>query len=136
MSGRLHFDIILWAKFGSGIDCICDIKVEAKPPKSTLAALEARAKKMAAQAVQLALHEVATFEIHGICSLKLGKGGFAIDGVRVCRSVGVRHTDKLNLQDCMKHPYFSAQVFVVFIMYFFFCHVRLACFVGSGEGGF
>ena len=98
LSGRLNFDVTLWLKFGSGVDCICDLKVEPKPLKKSLTNLESRAMMLQSQGVRLAWHETLTFEVHGICLLKQGKAGFAVDNVRVCRSVGVSLIDKFKFR--------------------------------------
>ena len=79
----------LWAKWGSGLECICDMKAYEKPANSSLAALEGREQNLRAQGIKLAWHDKLGVELHGICLLKQGKAGFAIDGIRICRNIGV-----------------------------------------------
>lgn len=86
VSGFRDMDVGLWLKWGSGVECICDMKLQLKPPKTSLATLEAREANMKSQGVRVAWHQNLIFEVHGIQSLKQGQPGYAIDSLRVCRN--------------------------------------------------
>jgi len=72
---------------GAGTECICKILVKNKPPKSSLAAIRNRVANKRIDGINIAWHESVHIELHGICSLKRGESGFAIDGIRICHNM-------------------------------------------------
>lgn len=87
LSGYLGLGVCLWVKHGKGSECICDLDVAEKPQESSLLALKARANIHSFNGVQVAWHEKVHVEVHGICSLKQGKSGFAIQDIRICTTL-------------------------------------------------
>lgn len=87
LSGYLGLGVCLWVKQGKGFECICDLECAEKPSESSLLALKARANIQSFNGVQIAWHENVHVEVHGICSLKQGKSGFALQDIRVCSTL-------------------------------------------------
>lgn len=84
LSGYLGLGVCLWVKEGKGMGCICDLEVKEKPPETSLLALKARENIFSFNGIELAWHQNVHVEVHGICSLKQGKSGFAIQDIRIC----------------------------------------------------
>jgi hypothetical protein len=84
LSGYLGLSIHLWVKAGKGQDCICDLMPQEKPKNTSLFALRGRCNTYSQRGVQIAWHESVHVEVHGICSLKQGKSGFAVQDIRIC----------------------------------------------------
>jgi hypothetical protein len=87
LSGYLGLGVCLWVKQGKGMSCICDLDCTEKPMSASLLALRARANVQSFNGVQVAWHESVHVEVHGICSLKQGKSGFAIQDIRICATL-------------------------------------------------
>lgn len=87
LSGYLGLGVCLWVKQGKGMECICDVECAEKPKESSLLALKARQNIQSFNGIQVAWHEKVHVEVHGVCSLKQGKSGFAIQDIRVCATL-------------------------------------------------
>ena len=77
--------------FGSGLECICRITAQEKPPNTSQAGMKVRVQALRDQeAIKVAFHNYIHFELQGECSVKKGKGDFAIQDVIITQTVEVR----------------------------------------------
>ena len=86
LSGRSELKMHLWAKFGSGNECICKLKIGAKPNGLSAIARRERETNLHGKGIKLCDHDQVHVEFQGEMSVKIGNGGFAIDGITICQN--------------------------------------------------
>jgi hypothetical protein len=86
LSGNSELLMFLWAKRGKGTDCICKLNVTARPSGISGIARRGRESMLLGKGIKITSNENVHIELHGEMSVKIGKGGFAIDSIRVCRT--------------------------------------------------
>lgn len=74
--------MFFWIMFGTGVDVICELLVQPRPPNTSNAAMKIREQVLdTEQHTKLAWHPNIHFEIQGIRSVKQGKADFALRDV-------------------------------------------------------
>jgi hypothetical protein len=82
LSGSLGLSMYFWMMYGTGVDVICDLLVQARPPNTSNAAMKIREQVLDDNHhTKLAWHPTIHFEIQGIRSVKQGKADFALRDV-------------------------------------------------------
>lgn len=87
----------LWIQTGKGSECICEIKVKEKPANCSAASLRNRSARLRIEGVNVTWNEKVHIEVHGICSLKQRKSGFAVSELRIC------HTSKVSYKSIFSY---------------------------------
>lgn len=68
---------------GSGIECICEMHIVDKPPRTSPMGMKLRGMQLLGKGIKLAWHPNIPFEIHGVCTVKQGKADWAIQNIKV-----------------------------------------------------
>ena len=86
LSGRSELKMHLWVKNGTGNECICNLEVKGKRSGVSSIARRERIADLNGKGIRLADHDQIHIELLGEMSVKMGKGGFAIDGIIICQT--------------------------------------------------
>lgn len=89
LSGNMQLQFYLWCKRGTGPECICELDVKQKPQGMSNVALRARANKLRHECVRIAWNGNVHIEVLGKCTIKMGKGGFAVRDIEIAYTVTV-----------------------------------------------
>ncbi len=82
LSGTLGLNMFFWMMFGSGVEVICELRVQPRPASTSNAAMKIREQVLDdEQHTKLAWHPNIHFEMQGIRTVKQGKADFAIRDV-------------------------------------------------------
>ncbi len=74
--------MFFWMMFGSGVEVICELRVQPRPASTSNAAMKIREQVLDdEQHTKLAWHPNIHFEMQGIRTVKQGKADFAIRDV-------------------------------------------------------
>lgn len=91
LSGRLQLKMYLWVEFGSGRECICQLMIAHKPANTSQAGMKVRVQRLYDEEhIKVVWHPHIEFEVQGVCSVKQGKGDFAIQQIKITETEHVR----------------------------------------------
>lgn len=86
VSGNINSKMYMWMKKGTGLNCICEMKFQVRPTNKSLVKYKERNSQLAASDVKVIWHDLWHIECLGACTIKQGKGGFAINDLKLTKT--------------------------------------------------
>ena len=86
LTGPMRMHLKLWVMRGTGPDCFTQLKAQLKPESVSQPQLRSREAGASLRGERIIWHKNCHIELHGLQTIKQGKGGFAISDVVIAES--------------------------------------------------